>query len=162
MKIARALLFLAFCLGRLLICLGSCIFRLHRVQPDLLVLGNTLNFHEQEPDAVPGIAPEKEVDTESLSEAAKAILDHLEKLGPFTEPALHVIVGPFPGNATQTGFFVGEAAAPGGTAYGIKTRLFEPALQKLIDKGYLHAPVDGPGTLVFEFNMEAIHPREKT
>jgi hypothetical protein len=130
-----------------------------KFEPELLVVGNTLNFHEQEPDAVPTvIAPEKVVGNEELSETAKSILDLLKKLGPFSEPALHVIAGHFPGDATQTGFLVGETGPARGTPHRVKTRLFEPALQELIEKGYLHEPVDGPGTLVFEFKAEAIAP----
>jgi len=129
-----------------------------KISPELFVVGNTLNFNARESEAVPVIAPAKEVDNEDLSEAAKAILDHLKTLGQLSEPTLHVIPGPFPGNPTLTGFCVSDAGDERGGVLSIKTRLFEPALLELIEKGYLHDPVDGPGTLVFEFRREAIAP----
>jgi len=85
------------------------------------------------------------------SQTAKEILQMLTEMGPFEEPALHVIQQPFPGNPTQTGFFIGEASAPGGSAYGVKTRLLDAAVKELLESGYLHTPVEGPGTLVYEF-----------
>ncbi len=85
------------------------------------------------------------------SQTAKEVLQMLTEMGPFEEPALHVIQQPFPGNPTQTGFFIGEASAPGGSAYGVKTRLLDAAVKELLESGYLHTPVEGPGTLVYEF-----------
>lgn len=86
-----------------------------------------------------------------FSQAAREFLEMLSENKSLHEPALHVIQCPFPGDPTQTGFFIGETGASGGTAYGMKTRLLEVAIKELLDAGHLHTPVQGPGRLVYEF-----------
>jgi hypothetical protein len=91
-----------------------------------------------------------QLQTSPLSEVATELLGLLRE-DPNENVALHVISAQNPGDPTLKAFFIAPTDAPGSSdVKAMRIRLFTGAVEELVGHGYLHPPVPGPGTDVYE------------